>query len=51
MKISKIRKALVAVGGAVVAVAGVLGTNIDPSVVSSVVGVITSILVYVVPND
>lgn len=51
MTLGNIRKALVAVGGAVVAIAGVLGTNIDPGVVEGVVGGITSILVFVVPND
>ena len=48
---SKYRKALVAVGGAVVAVAGALGTQIDPAVVTSVVGAITAVLVLVVPNE
>lgn len=51
MTVGKIRKALIAVGGAVVAVAGVLGTNIDPTVVTGVVGGITSVFVFIFPND
>lgn len=49
--LSKYRKALVAVGGAVVAIGAAFGIPIDPVVVNSVVGTITALLVYIVPND
>lgn len=48
--IQKYNKALIAIGGAVVAVAAVLGTSIDPTLVNAIVGAIASILVFVVPN-
>ena len=48
---NKYRKAVVAVVGAVVAVAAAAGTEIDPEVANAVVGVLTALLVYVVPND
>lgn len=47
---AKYNKALVALGGAVVAIAGAAGLHIDPSVVTSVVGALTALLVLVVPN-
>ena len=50
MNIKLVRKALIAVGGAVVAVAAALGTEIDPAVVNAVVGAITALLVYLTPN-
>lgn len=48
--ISKYRKALAAAGSAVVAVAAVFGLKLDPAVVSTVEGVIATVLVYVLPN-
>ena len=48
--IQKYNKAIVAVAGAVVAVAAALGTNIDPVLVNSIVGAITAVLVCLVPN-
>ena len=48
---SKYRKAIAAVVGAVVAVAAVFGLNIDPQVSATVISVLTSIAVYVVPNS
>lgn len=50
MNLKVVRKALVALGGAVIAVAAVVGTNIDPTAVTAVVGGITSVLVYLWPN-
>lgn len=47
---SKYRKAIAAVVGAVVAVVAVFGVNIDPQVSATVVSVLTSIAVYVIPN-
>lgn len=48
--ISEYNKALVAIGGAIIAIAGVFGTTIDPGVVTSVVTAITAVLVLAVPN-
>jgi hypothetical protein len=48
--VTKYDKALVAIGTAVVAVGVALGFNIDPAVVATIEGVISSILVFVVPN-
>lgn len=47
----KYRKALYALGTAVVAVGAALGLHIDPAAVAAVEGVISTLLVYVVPND
>ena len=46
-----VHKFLVALAGAVVAFAGVVGTSIDPATVDAVVGAITAILVYLIPNQ
>ena len=43
-------KAVAAVAGAVVAIAAVFGTNIDPEIVTTVVSLVTAALVYVIPN-
>lgn len=45
------RKAIVAVAGAVVAIAAALGTDIDPEVTQSVIALATALLVYLVPNE
>ena len=50
MNIQKFNKAIVAVAGAVVAVAGALGTDIDPALVNAIVGAATALLVCLVPN-
>lgn len=48
--IQKYNKAIVALAGAVIAVAGALGTDIDPVLVNSIVGALTALLVCLVPN-
>ena len=48
---AKYQKALVAVGTSVVAVAAAAGFSIDPVAVASVEGAITSLLVFLVPNE
>ena len=48
--VQKYNKAIVAVAGAVVAVAGALGTDIDPALVSAIVGAGTALVVLLVPN-
>lgn len=45
------RKAIVAVVGAVAAVAAAFGTDIDPEVTQSVIALATALLVYLVPNE
>jgi hypothetical protein len=48
--LKKYNKAIAAVGSAVVAVAAVAGFHIDPTVVTTIEGVLGSLLVYIVPN-
>lgn len=50
MNAQRYNKAIVAVAGAVVAVAAALGTDIDPVLVNSVVGAATALIVWLVPN-
>lgn len=47
----KYRKAVVAVVGAAVAVLAVVGVDVSEALSTSVVGVVTGLLVYLVPNE
>lgn len=47
---AKYNKAVAAVGAAVIAVAAAAGLHIDPTIVTTVGGVISTLLVYLVPN-
>lgn len=46
----KYNKAIVAVGTAVIAVAAAIGFNVDPVTVTTIEGIISSVLVFLVPN-
>lgn len=48
--VQRYNKAIVAVAGAVVAVAAAFGTDIDPVLVNSIVGALTALTVFLVPN-
>jgi hypothetical protein len=48
---TKYNKALVAIGTAVVAVGVALGFHVDPAAVTAVEGAISSILVFLIPNE
>ena len=48
---NKYKKAVVAVVGAVVTVLAVAGIDVEPAVVTAVTTLLTSLLVYFVPND
>jgi hypothetical protein len=49
--LSKYRKAISALGVAVVAIAAAAGLHVDPSVVTAVGGALSALLVYIVPNS
>lgn len=48
---AKYQKALVALGTAVVAVAAAFGLNVSPEAVAAVEGIVSTILVFFVPNS
>jgi hypothetical protein len=48
--LAEYNKAIVAVGSAVLGVAAWLGLNVDPAVVATVEGIVSSVLVFFVPN-
>ena len=48
---NRYKKAIVAVVGAVVAILAVAGINVEPEVSTAVITLITSLLVYAVPNN
>ena len=47
----KVRKAIVAVVGAVVAVLAAAGVDVDPEVSAAVVSLATALAVYLIPNE
>lgn len=48
---SHIRKAIVAVVGAVVAILATAGYDVDDDTVAAVISLLTAVAVYIVPND
>lgn len=50
MTLAKYRKTIVAVIGAVVTIAGIFGTDLDPELVASVTTLLTALGVWFFPN-
>jgi hypothetical protein len=48
---NKYRKALVALGTAVIAIGAAFGLHISPELITGIEGIVGTILVYIVPNE
>lgn len=51
MKVAEVRKALVALGAGIIAVAALFGVVIDSNVVAAIAAGVAPLAVYAIPND